>query len=213
MNTRAILHTPDGAELEFCVNSGSALSLIDEDVLAKHFPYLVVQSMPGGQSIRVKGIGTGPTINKYVILPLALPTIDGDTVRLQAEVHVSKRLSCGLLIGNNVLKPNRMDIKWAAQEAHGYDVLKIQEKYVRIFSQDIERRRNKRVAVYAATTTPVRAGTGCNIPIKHDPLPPNTSGYLLSPKLVSDPSLDCFATLPNCMVGGEAQPIPFANFG
>ena len=39
------------------------------------------------------------------------------------------------------------------------------------------------------------------------------SGYLLSPKLVSDPSLDCFATLPNCMVGGEAQPIPFANFG
>ena len=152
-NTRAILHTPDVAELEFCVDSGSALSLIDEDVLAKHFPYLAVQSMPRGQSIRVKEIGTGPTINKYVILPLALPTIDGDTVRLQAEVHVSKRLSCGLLIGNNVLKPNRMDIKWAAQEAHGYDVLKIQEKYVRIFSQDIERRRNKRVTVYAATTT------------------------------------------------------------
>ena len=75
--------------------------------------------MSDGQSVRLEGIGNGPTTNEFVMLPITLHSLNDQKVQLHGEVHVVDTLRCGILIGNNILKPSKMEIRWACAEASG----------------------------------------------------------------------------------------------
>ena len=66
--------------------------------------------MSDGQSVRLEGIGNGPTTNEFVMLPITLHGLNDQKVQLHGEVHVVDTLRCGILIGNNILKPSKMEI-------------------------------------------------------------------------------------------------------
>ena len=81
--------------------------------------------MPDGQSICLEGISNRPITNEFVILPIELRGLNDQTVQLHGEVHIVDTLHCGILIGNNILRPSRMEICWACTEADGKDALQI----------------------------------------------------------------------------------------
>ena len=115
--------------------------------------------MPDGQSVHLEGIGNGPTTNEFVILPITLHGLNDQKVRLHGEVHVVDTLHCGVLIGNNILRPSKMKICWACAEANGKDTLQVGQVYIPIFSKSTQSWHLKRTAVFAARSYLIRAGT------------------------------------------------------
>jgi len=137
-NTRAYLWPPNEKPIEFCIDSGSSISLIDRSVLLRHFPSIHPRYMSDGQSVHLEGIGNGSTTNEFVMLPITLHGLNDQKVQLHGEVHVVDTLRCGILIGNNILKPSKMEICWACAEASGKDALQIGQVYVPIFSRSTQ---------------------------------------------------------------------------
>src|SRR5437667_6944614 len=119
--------------------------------------------MPDGQSVRLEGIGNRPTTNEFVMLPITLHGLNDQKVRLHGKVHVVDTLRCGVLIGNNILKPSKMEICWACAEANGKDTLQVGQVYIPIFSKSIQSQCLKRTAVFAARSYLIRTGTVQNI--------------------------------------------------
>ena len=115
--------------------------------------------IPDGQSVRLKGIGNGPTTNEFIMLPIILYGLNDQKVRLHGEVHVVDTLCCGVLIGNNILRLSKMEIYWACTEANGKDTLQVGQVYIPIFSKSTQSRRLKRTAVFIARSYLICAGT------------------------------------------------------
>src|SRR5438477_12912525 len=115
--------------------------------------------MSDGQSVRLERIGNGLTTNEFVMLPITLHSLNDQKVQLHGEVHVVDTLRCGILIGNNILKPSKMEICWACAEASGKDALQIGQVYIPIFSRSMQSRHLKRMAVFAARSYLIHAGT------------------------------------------------------
>ena len=137
-NARAYLWPPNKGLIEFCIDSGASISLIDRSTLQRHFPAIYIHHMPDGQSVHLEGIGNGPITNEFVILPIELHGLNDQTVQLHGEVHVIDTLRCGILIGNNILRPSRMEIRWACTEADGKDALQIGQAYIPILSRNTQ---------------------------------------------------------------------------
>ena len=169
--------------------------------------------MSDGQSVRLEGIGNGPTTNEFVMLPITLHGLNDQKVQLHGEVHVVDTLRCGILIGNNILKPSKMEIRWACAEASGKDALQIGQVYVPIFSRSTQSRRLKRTAVFAARSYLIHAGTVQNIETKHKTLPPCSQGYLLTLEPKIDLSIQTFSSAARSIISHDNQPIPYSNFG
>ncbi len=110
-NTTALITTARGRELEFCIDTGSSLSLIADSALREFFPDIMVSTIAEGQLVKLTGIGDkGPVMNRFVNLPITMKTLDGGTVRIVDKTHVVDQLSCNMLISNNILRTNYMDI-------------------------------------------------------------------------------------------------------
>ena len=137
-NTRAYLWPPSEKPIKFCIDSGSSISLIDCLVLLQHFPSIHPHYMPDGQSVHLEGIGNRLTTNEFIILPITLHGLNDQKVRLHGEVHVVDTLCCGILIGNNILRPSKMEIRWACAEANGKDALQVGQVYIPIFSKSMQ---------------------------------------------------------------------------
>ena len=129
-NARANTKTPENLPLKFCVDTGSSLSLIDKGTLDRHFPGHTLHSMDHGKSVRIAGIGEGPETSKYVILPLVLTTDLGKEITITGEVHVIPKLSCHLLVGVNILCPNKISISWANKAQGKPDAIMVQDAKV-----------------------------------------------------------------------------------
>ena len=99
------------------------------------------------------------------------------------------------------------------REASGKDALQIEQVYVPIFSRSTQSRRLKRMAVFAARSYLIHAGTVQNIETKHKTLPPCSQGYLLTPEPKIDLSIQTFSSAARSIISHDNQPIPYSNFG
>ena len=98
-----------------CLDSGCGMSCIDRKVLKDHVPTAITLTLPN--AIQIRGLGSEiHHANQYVVLPVYLPgTKDGERVfgEITKEFHIVDNLSCGLLIGTDVIVPEgiQMDIE------------------------------------------------------------------------------------------------------
>src|SRR5437667_1728779 len=169
--------------------------------------------MPDGQSVCLKGIGNGPTTNEFIMLPIILHGLNDQKVQLHSEVHVVDTLRYGVLIGNNILKPSKMEIRWVYAEANGKDALQVGQIYIPIFSKSTQSWCLKRIAVFAARLYLIHAGTVQNIETKHKTLPPCSQGYLLTLEPKINLSTQTFSSTARSIINHDNQPIPYSNFG
>ena len=69
--------------------------------------------MGQGLSLRCKGIGGGQeSSNEFVKIPITMKTFTGEPVIIIGEIHLIDNLSCDMLIGNDIMKPSNVVIKW-----------------------------------------------------------------------------------------------------
>jgi hypothetical protein len=67
--------------------------------------------------------------------------------------------------------------------------------------------------IYVLETTVIEPGYGKNIRVRHRTLLLRPDGYCISAKPQVDLALNTFGTLINGVVDGQAQPLPYTNFG
>jgi Reverse transcriptase (RNA-dependent DNA polymerase) len=201
----ATTSTPIGYDLEFCVDTGSAMSLISKDTLRQFFPSAIVESL---SRIDITGIGSGGnTASEYATIPLELTSLRKETVNLLAEVHVVEELSCSLLIGMNVLKANHVDLRLSK------DYMGVESHKIPIRTKPVKKR--KRIPVYFAGSTPVAipAGHSITVPIKHRKTGSlSDSFHILEPEATADLSIGIFASAPRAIITPH-QNIPYSNLG
>ena len=78
--------------MEFCLDSGSPVSLISEECRLAFFQDIPVYPIPHGKWLRCEGIGTGELLSRYCIsISLNLHTEAGRSVTVSGEVHVVPR--------------------------------------------------------------------------------------------------------------------------
>src|SRR3954451_4648261 len=138
--------------------------------------------MPDGQSVCLEGISNRLIMNEFIILPIELHGLNDQTVQLHSKVHIVDTLHYSILIGNNILRPSRMEIRWACTEADRKDALQIGQAYIPILSRNTQARYLKRTAVFAAESYLIWAGMVQNIETRHKTLLPCSQGYLLMPE-------------------------------
>ena len=201
----ATTSTPAGYDLEFCLDTGSGMSLISRDTLKQFFPTVKIETMP---RIDIGGVGSGGNSSyEYTNIPLELTTTRKETVTFSCEAHVVEELSCSLLVGMNTLINNRIDLHLSK------DYMTVGHHKVTIRTKAVKKR--KRVAVYFAGQAPVTVPSGYSvkIPIKHRRLPTESEEiYILEPEATVDMSLGVFASAPKAVIN-QNQTIPFSNFG
>lgn len=100
---------PDGPSRISCIDSGTGLSSIDEQIVASHPEWTILESP---KPIYIRGMGNETNIsNSYVKLELCLPNEHGETAMLkERHFHLVKTLPCGILIGNDVSYPEKIRV-------------------------------------------------------------------------------------------------------
>ena len=97
-----------------CIDSGCGVSLIDEAIINQFLPDTPIRTM--ASPIEVSGIGSDRhQTDRYVIAPLYIPGKDdnGDDATARTapqELHIVKGLRAGMLIGNDIITPERIDL-------------------------------------------------------------------------------------------------------
>lgn len=124
--------TPDGEAVKGCLDGGSPLSCISRQCLERLYPAAAIRQMKG-KGVKIKGVGNGQdSTSEYVVIPIFLRTIKGGWVWIVGEVHVVNSLACGMLLGNNLIRANRLETRFASAKTLGKDVVKLQGEKVEI---------------------------------------------------------------------------------
>ncbi len=103
-----------GKVIVVCIDSGCEVSLIDEAIMNQFLPDTPIRTMAA--PIEVSGIGSDRhQTDRYVIAPLYIPGKDNngddDTARTAPqELHIVNGLPTGILIGNDIITPERIDL-------------------------------------------------------------------------------------------------------
>ena len=225
-------YAADGRIFEFCIDTGTPVSLLSEECRLSFFDHCRKFPMANGRRLRCGGIGSGELLSRDCIEPeINMRTATGDEVTISGEVHVVPKLPCGMIIGTDLLKPNNVNIRWGDPDfailgdkeipiraTPGFPrikaeilkdppipVLPVKTKITRI-------PRRKKVNVYATQSIIIEPGMGRNVAIKHRPLAPNHS-YLFEPLPVVDTQLGILTSGVQAVLGSDPQAIPVANFG
>ena len=213
-NARANTKSPKNSPLEFCVDTGSSLSLMDRDALRKHFPDVPLHTMENSQSVHIAGIGEGPSTSTYVNLPLVLTTDTGKEIQIQEEVHVVPKLSCQLLLGINILRPNEIGVSWSTSQDKKKDALLIRGERIPLNAvYEAPSQAPRRTVIRTITTTRIPSGHGKNIPIRAAPRPELADGYLLNPTPQVDLALSKYGSAARGIFEAHCNCIPYCNLG
>ena len=106
--------TKKGASHDLCINSGCTLSLIDKNFLLNQAPNAEIRPM--ASPLTVKGIGNRKhAAEEYAVIDLYVPgNLNGKTAvaHIKREVHIVPELKAKLLIGMDILGPERMDLSF-----------------------------------------------------------------------------------------------------
>ena len=96
-----------------CLDTGCSVSLVDRQFLMKNLPDVEMFRMKS--PISVRGIGANKhQTDEYVVLPIYLPgkkqNEDVMAMISPREIHIVDQLKAQMLVGNDILQPEKIDI-------------------------------------------------------------------------------------------------------
>lgn len=92
-----------------CIDSGSAISVIDAGFLKRHLPKVVMRS---DSMIRLEGVGSNLT-QGWVQLDLIFSDTKGNTFQLAGAFHVVVSIATNIIIGNDILVYHGLNLNLA----------------------------------------------------------------------------------------------------
>ncbi|KAI5840230.1 hypothetical protein DFP73DRAFT_482957 [Morchella snyderi] len=106
----AVRIAPNSDDLWVCLDTGCGVSLIDKEWIRKFLPDAVILNRPS--AVNVRGLGDAiHASSQYMVLQLSLPGIDekGESVvrQINREFHLVPSLGCKILIGTDIIVPER----------------------------------------------------------------------------------------------------------
>jgi hypothetical protein len=89
-----------------CADTGSGMSLVDESVL-QSLPEAIDKTRKVKSPVHIKGVGDEMYLSQEsVVLDVFLPDITNSCLaKITREFHVVKDMTCGLLLGNDIIEP------------------------------------------------------------------------------------------------------------
>lgn len=208
---------PYGNAVSACFDMGSPISCIDRQLAETYFRKVNMRRMKG-DGVKLNGIGDGKTsTTDYKILPLYMRTLNHKVIAVVDEFHVMEYLACGILVGNDVIRPNRMETRFACEETQHQDVVSCQGQFVPIQTMNIPvvPPTFRKARVIAASSAILKPGQGALIPVRikgHFPTDTQAAFFLPSHSF-SDPTVSSHASAAAAVVDGAISCVPFANFG
>lgn len=102
---------PTSKDEEGCADTGTGVTLADKSWMLRQIPDLEIKKM--SSSLRVKGLGSSMhNTDEYVLVPMYLPAKKEDGVKvlccIRREIHLVKDLKANMLMGNDILGPERI---------------------------------------------------------------------------------------------------------
>ena len=113
---------PDVDDVEVCIDSGCGVTLIDRAWLLSLIPDIKILRM--ASPLKVRGLGTTKhETTEYITNPIYLPAVLRETntrvlACIQREIHIVDNLRAKMLIGNDILGPEKVVIDVAGQKAY-----------------------------------------------------------------------------------------------
>ncbi|KAJ8127870.1 hypothetical protein O1611_g5767 [Lasiodiplodia mahajangana] len=212
LHLRTVVYTPVAA-VEAFIDTCSPLCLVSREYLTTNYPDALISQLT--EPITLTGIGEGPKIYHNTCLDIKLLDSDKRPWSVSQTVYIVDRLSCGMLLGLEFLKPHQLHIIWGGKKQN--DELHIADTGRRIPLSDTFRSKpklyKKSVPIRATITTDIKPGTGMAIPIQHPDMPVTATGYLIVPTPITDPTYNAYGSLMNAIVDGQDQSLHFANLG
>ena len=113
---------PDANDVDVCIDSGCGVTLIDRAWLLSILPEVKILKM--ASPLKVRGLGTSKhETSEYVTSPVYLPAVDKNTDKkilacVRREVHIVDDLRAKMLIGNDILGPEKIVVDIARGKAY-----------------------------------------------------------------------------------------------
>ena len=106
----------DGQVNSMCLDTGCTASLIDRGFLKEHAPNMEIKKM--ASPMKVRGLGSSShSAEDYVDLDIYFPTNHGKTAVIHREIHIVDDLKANILIGTDILVPERIDVLLSQRKA------------------------------------------------------------------------------------------------
>lgn len=112
--------------LSCCFDSGSPLSAIGQDRYRRYYSHFPKKTMEK-DIIKINRVGGGSTEKKeYAVLPLTFKdTFSAQMVTIEGEILIVRDLQCGMIIGNNIIVPYKMEPRYQRAKSDYQDMVKI----------------------------------------------------------------------------------------
>jgi hypothetical protein len=81
----------------------SPISLMTRLTYEEHFTDVPLRRILGGRSVRLRGVGDGPTISEFIRTEFQFPDAAGRMIILEGEVHIVDSLPAPMIMGLNIL--------------------------------------------------------------------------------------------------------------
>lgn len=196
---------------QVCLDTGCAMSAIDVTFLKRFAPELKIGLSP--EPITIKGIGGTPHLSReYVVFSLKIPSATGDcAVLAEREFHLVSHLGCCVLIGTDILKPEKFIINL------GMDQIMLPlcgNLVVPCRVSPLERPKERRIVTSSQSTVipPFSVkGVGVHIGRNHDSKKTGDYEFCFGLNPASA-HLSLYGEMPSCIVDGDTTSIPFVNF-
>ena len=101
--------TPDSDPKSGCLDTGCSVTLMDRAFLALTHPGLAIRTMASPITVRGLGANVHQTA-EYVVTPLYFPGEHAIAVTAPREVHIVDDLKANILIGMDVMVPEKIDV-------------------------------------------------------------------------------------------------------
>ncbi|KAA8914382.1 hypothetical protein FN846DRAFT_767600, partial [Sphaerosporella brunnea] len=101
-----------------CLDTGCGMSLVDIDWISERLPQLRIINR--ASRVRVRGIGSQSHIsNSFIVMTMYFPNSDGSKLaKITRELHLVGGLGCKILIGIDIIKPERITPDVHNETAH-----------------------------------------------------------------------------------------------
>lgn len=196
-----------------CLDTGCGMSAIDIQFLKRFAPELKIGVSP--EPITIKGIGATTHVSReYVVFALKLPSVDNNKCAVLAprEFHLVSHLGCNILVGTDVLKPEKfiMDLGKSHVLLPQCDNLMISCR-VSPLARPSERRV---VTSCKATVIPAFSVKGVEVHVGRGKKSGGLTGdyefrFGLNP---GSAHISLYGDMPSCLIGPDTKHIPFVNF-
>ena len=192
-----------------CADCGYGNSAVEESFLAKHCPGLA--RFPLEQPVQVMGIGGGTVSAKEaVMLPIHMEAMCGSVVTFTRPFHVFPDLGIPILVGNDIMLPEKITVSYAATASPALIVGSCRNKKVALKVRR-EPENVRRVIARTTETVVVDPGTTQMVQFKVSKPLPAHAVYLFQPTGTRNASAGG-SGVPHTMIKHDQELIGYTNF-